>query len=196
MLLLIKKVSQIISILFNPLINSTITFSILSIYSELITNQKLFIVSISILFSSIIPITYAIYLKNKMVIKTLDIDKKQNRILPLSVGIVSYLIGFILLFLLNAPNIIQGLMFCYGTNTIIILIITIKWKVSLHSTAISGPLVALNYHFGNVIIPFYILIPIVSLSRVILGKHNIPQVVVGALIGVLMTTVQLYVLFF
>ena len=69
------------------------------------------------------------------------------------------------------------------------------WKVSVHATAISGPLVALRFQFGPLVIPWFVLIPFVGASRVILRRHTVAQVLVGAAIGLLLTTLQLEIFF-
>jgi membrane-associated phospholipid phosphatase len=92
----------------------------------------------------------------------------------------------------SAPIIIQALMFCYATNTLFVLLITVWWKVSVHTTAASGPLVALTYSFGSLVFPFYLIVPLVGLSRLILKKHTILQVIVGMLIGIIGTAVQVH----
>jgi membrane-associated phospholipid phosphatase len=67
------------------------------------------------------------------------------------------------------------------TNTLLVVLITNWWKVSVHTTAISGPLVALAYQFGSLVFPFFGLIPLVGVSRLILKRHTFAQVLVGAL---------------
>jgi membrane-associated phospholipid phosphatase len=70
--------------------------------------------------------------------------------------------------------------------------ITRRWKISIHTTGIAGPLVALTYQFGWMLLPLYILIPIVGLARVKMHRHTQLQVVAGGILGVAMTIVQLY----
>lgn len=86
-------------------------------------------------------------------------------------------------------------MFCYATNTLLVVLITNWWKVSVHTTAMSGPLVVLAYQFGNVVFPFFGLIPLVGAARLVLKRHTVAQVLVGAAIGVLMTALQIQLLF-
>ena len=100
--------------------------------------------------------------------------------------------GFFFLTLFGAPSIVRGLMFCYVTNTIVVLLITRRWKISIHTTAIANPLVAMVVHFGWMMAPILVLVPIVGLARVKMKRHDELQVVAGGLIGVVMTAVQLY----
>jgi membrane-associated phospholipid phosphatase len=153
------------------------------------------LVFVSVLFSCVLIPAYIFYLKKKGSVDSMDINLREQRMNPLILGITSYFIGFLILSALHSPNLVQGLMFCYASNTLLVLFITHRWKVSVHATSISGPLVALTFQFGMVVLPFYILIPIVATSRVILKRHTVGQVIVGSLIGLVLTSLQLRYLF-
>ena len=73
-----------------------------------------------------------------------------------------------------------------------VLLITRRWKISIHTTAIANPLVAIVVHFGWMMAPILVLVPIVGLARVKMKRHDEWQVAAGGLIGVVMTAVQLY----
>ncbi len=187
---LIYKSACLVSNLFHPMLASFTAFLLLIIVSQDTVLQKSIQAVTSILFSSILPVAF-IYTQRHW----LNTDERTERFLPLVVGIVSYGTGFLALRLMDASVIIQALMFCYATNTLLVLGITQLWKVSVHSTAISGPLVALSYRFGIVVAPFYLLILLVGISRVVLRKHTIAQVIVGILIGIIGTGTQMYYIF-
>jgi membrane-associated phospholipid phosphatase len=101
------------------------------------------------------------------------------------------LVWFIALYLLSAPPLITWLMFSSLTTTLIVQLITRWWKVSIHATGISGTVTAWAFQFGAVVYPYFLLIPVVSVSRVVLHKHTTAQVIVGSLIGLLLTALQL-----
>jgi membrane-associated phospholipid phosphatase len=125
------------------------------------------------------------------VIESADILVREQRLNPLLVGALSYGLGFVALYLLDAPPLVQGLMFCYATNTLLVVLITRWWKVSVHTTAAGGPLVPFIFQFGLLAAPFLILVPLVGWSRVVLERHTLAQVLVGACIGLGLTAVQL-----
>lgn len=187
---LIYKSSRLVSNLFHPMLASSAAFLLLIIVSQDTVLEKLLQVVTSILFSSILPVAF-IYTQRQWI----NTDEGSERFLPLVVGIVSYGTGFLALRLMDAPVIVLALMFCYATNTLLVLGITQLWKVSVHSTAITGPLVALSYKFGIVVVPFYLLILLVGISRLVLQKHTVAQVIVGVLIGMIGTGAQMYYIF-
>lgn len=190
------KLSRVLSTIFSPLLNSTFAFLILiGADGDLTPGRKVQMFSIAFIVTSVVPIVYLGWMKWRGTVDSMDVDRRQQRLRPLIVGITSYAIGFVLLARLQAPDIVLGLMFCYATNTLFILLITRTWKVSVHATGISGPVVALVFRFGWHAVPLFILIPVVAWARVALGKHTVVQVVVGALIGIFLTAVQLRFLF-
>jgi membrane-associated phospholipid phosphatase len=183
----LHKAAKVVSRILHPMTLSSAAFLLLIIASNVSTQEKILLVVVVTFFSSIVPILF-IYTQRDWI----NTDERAERFLPLTVGIVSYLAGFFILMAINAPIIIQALMFCYATNTLLVLLITIWWKVSVHTTAASGPLIALTYSFNSLVFPFYLIIPLVALSRVILKKHTVLQVIVGMLIGIIGTAVQVH----
>ncbi|NJM45366.1 MAG: hypothetical protein HC860_03715 [Alkalinema sp. RU_4_3] len=188
-----SKNARLVSEVFNPLINPIVTFLVLAMDDPAQPTAKIFLNwAVAIAFASGLIFLYIAYLKQKRVIESTELVIREQRISPLTFAVLSYALGFGVLTLLNAPWLMRGLMFCYATNTMVVLMITRRWKISIHTTGIAGPLVALTYQFGWMLLPLYILIPIVGLSRVKMHRHTPLQVVAGGILGVAMTIVQLY----
>ncbi|UCH63158.1 MAG: hypothetical protein JSU77_01510 [Fidelibacterota bacterium] len=191
-----RHTAHLLSIVFNPLFNSIYVFLLLvGADRDLALERKLAIFCIAFLFSSVVPMAHVAWLKWRGIIESLDVEQRQRRLLPLIVGILSYAAGYLILFWMQAPAVVSGLMFCYAANTLLVAIITRWWKVSIHATGIAGPIVALIFRFGWLAVPLYALVPIIAQARVVLGKHTVWQVVVGACIGTFLTAFQLYYLF-
>jgi membrane-associated phospholipid phosphatase len=191
-----ERIAQVVSAIFHPLVLPAIAFTALVIADptqDLF--RKLMIEGVAIFFSVILVPAYILFLKRKGLVDSADIIIREQRINPLLMGAASYFIGFLLLKILGASSLIQGLMFCYATNTLLVVLITNWWKVSVHTTAMSGPLVVLAYQFGTLVLPLFGLIPLVGASRLILKRHTVAQVLVGAAIGVLMTALQIQLFF-
>ncbi|HTX60912.1 MAG TPA: PAP2 family protein [Methanobacterium sp.] len=142
-------------------------------------------------FAVLLPILIA-YLWVKS--KNLDIDMphKEDRLYPLLWILISYLLGAIVLYVMDAPAIITVLMFCYFSNTMVVLFISFFWKISIHSVGIAGPVAFLIYVFGYYGLIFLALIPLIMWSRLILKRHTLNQVIAGACLGFILTTAQIY----
>jgi membrane-associated phospholipid phosphatase len=192
----VERIAQIVSAVLHPLVLPAIAFTLLVVADSThdLLHQAI-VEAIAIVFSVILVPAYIFFLKRQGLVDSADITMREQRINPLLMAVVIYFIGFLLLKTAGASGLIQGLMFCYATNTLLILLITNWWKVSVHTTAISGPLVVLVYQFGNVVFPLFGLIPLVGVSRLILKRHTVAQVLVGAAIGVFMTVFQIRLFF-
>jgi membrane-associated phospholipid phosphatase len=193
---ILEQIAYMVSAIFHPLILPAIAFTLLIVADptqDLL--YKLTVEGIAIFFSVILVPAYIFFLKQKGLVDSADIIIREQRINPLLIGALSYFIGFLLLKFVGAPSLIQGLMFCYATNTLLIVLITNWWKVSVHTTAIGGPVVALACQFGSIVFPFFGLIPVIGASRLILKRHTFAQVLVGAAIGVMMTALQIRLFF-
>jgi membrane-associated phospholipid phosphatase len=191
-----KKFSSVISFIFNPLLIAVYVFSSLIFsHNHLAHKEKWILWFVTLFFVTILPTIYLMNLRKRKEIQSLDIDDRKKRIVPLLLGFVCFSIGFIILYLLNAPGIVLGLMFCYVSNTLIVWLITIFWKVSVHAIGVSGPMMALFIYFGQYVLPLFIIVVLIGMSRIVLNKHTPMQVMVGTGIGLLLTPLQIHCLF-
>ena len=146
---------------------------------------------ISLVFTSLLPMAI-ILLWAKRINTDRDISNREDRFVPLVVGIVSYFIGVLVSLILNADNFLTLLLLCYAVNTGVVLLITFKWKISVHTTGISGPIAALILLLGSVGAVFGVIYPIVIWSRVLLKKHTLAQAICGGVQGFILTVVEMY----
>jgi hypothetical protein len=182
--------------IFHPFLLPPLTFIFLLVADTTVSLQnKLIIWTIAVTFSIVIVSAYVLFLKHQRIIDSINVMAREQRIIPLIIGIFSNLIGFLFLNVLDAPNLVQGLMFCYATNGLLVTVITNWWKISIHMTAICTPLIVLAYQFGSVVFPFFGLIPLLGISCLILKKHTLAQVLVAVGISMLMTALQIQFLF-
>jgi membrane-associated phospholipid phosphatase len=150
------------------------------------------ITAVCLFFSVILP-SMAVFLwarhKNDI---PLDIPRKEDRSIPLILAIISYIIGTFILFILNAPPISTVLMFCYFSNTLLVYLINLHWKISIHAMGGAGPTIALIFAFGYKGAILGLIIPAIMWSRVYLKRHTVGQVIAGALVGLIFTAAQMY----
>jgi len=74
----------------------------------------------------------------------------------------------------------------------VVLLFTIKWKISVHTTGLSGPVAALILLLGPFGAIFAVLYPIVIWSRVLLKKHTLAQAITGGVQGFFLTVLEMY----
>lgn len=146
---------------------------------------------ISLVFASILPMAIIIFWAKKLNTDK-DISNRSDRFTPLVVGIISYFIGFLISLLLDVDRFISILLLCYSINTGVVLIITLKWKISVHTTGLSGPVGALILLLGPIGAAFAVLYPVLIWSRVTLEKHTMAQAISGGVQGFFLTVLEFY----
>ena len=126
--------------------------------------------------------------------KDANVENREERPALFIGAIVSYLVGFLVLQLFEAPFIISALMFAYLVNTAFAAFVTkYATKVSIHVWGITGPSVAIFYSFG--IIGFALMLvlgSVVSSTRVKLGIHTWRQVTLSFLVSIPLTWAIIY----
>ena len=142
---------------------------------------------ISLIFTSALPLAI-ILLWAKRIGTDRDISNRSDRYMPLIIGIVSYLIGF----MIYLDHFLTALLLCYATNTGVVLLFTIKWKISVHTTALSGPVAALILLLGPLGAIFGVIYPVLIWSRVLLKKHTLAQAISGGVQGFFLTVLEMY----
>ena len=171
------------------------TFGLLIYTGSSIPENSHLLFIIAFFFSTILAIATVYYMKQKGIVSNMDVSTREERVQPLAFGSIYCGLGFLLLKYLDAPALIQGLMFCYAFNTAIVWFITRKWKISIHAIGLSGPLVALWLHGFHLPIFMGIALVLLCVSRVILKVHTPAQVIAGAGMAMGLAYVQLTLLF-
>ena len=150
---------------------------------------------ISIVFASILPMLIILYWA-KRTGNDNDISNRKDRKVPLIIGTVSYLIGFMISRFLGLNDFLTFLFLCYAINTFIVMLITTRWKISIHTTGLGGPVCALIILLGPIGAIFALLYPVLIWSRVTLKKHTMAQAIAGGVYGFIFTAVEMYLFIF
>lgn len=154
-------------------------------------NKFIVLELISVIFTSILPLAIILFWAKKLGTDN-DISNRSDRYMPLIVGIISYFIGFLISYALGLDNFLTCLLLCYSINTGVVLIFTTKWKISVHTTALSGPVAALILLLGPFGAIFGIIYPVLIWSRVLLKKHTLSQAISGGVQGFFLTVLEMY----
>lgn len=146
---------------------------------------------VAMIFSSILPMAIILFWAKKLGTDK-DISNRSDRYMPLIVGIISYFIGFLICTAFNLDHFLACLLLCYTINTGVILLITTRWKISVHTTGLSGPVGALILLAGPFGALFGVIYPVLIWSRVLLKKHTLSQAICGGVQGFFLTVLEMY----
>jgi membrane-associated phospholipid phosphatase len=183
-----KLASRLSAALNAPLI-TLITFIPLILLNGL--SDATLLIAITSLFGCILPLAMVYGLLKLEIIKDFYAHDRVTRFIPFLWTTFFYLLGTLSLILVSAPPAVTALMACYFVNGIVLMLITLKWKISIHASGITGPFTALVYLLGAVMLPLLLVVIPVAWARVELKAHTIMQVAVGAVLSCALTWVQM-----
>ena len=146
---------------------------------------------ITLFFLSVGPLLYIIIGVRLGILSDIDVSRRSQRVGPFIFGIVSATIGWIILSLTDAPRNLQTVMIITVFSGIIMMVITLWWKISVHASSFGGVATMLTVLYGAVMLPLFILLIFVSWSRVVLRRHTVSQVIAGSLAGIVLSLVIL-----
>ncbi|WP_406204096.1 hypothetical protein OH807_28165 [Kitasatospora sp. NBC_01560] len=136
-------------------------------------------------FTAVVP---TLFIRRGMRRGTLEdrhVGHRQRRLTVLPFIMGSVLICFAVMLGLDAPADLTAMVLAMFASLVPILVITVWWKVSVHTAVASGAVVCLAIALG----PWWLLLaPVVALigwSRVALRDHTTAQTIVGAVVGAL-----------
>ena len=187
------RIEKLISVLFHPVFIPTMTvFLVIKQYSNIIIleNQAMIIFIGTLIFSMFLPLLNVFFLLFLKKINSLEMQKKEERYLPLLFAIASMLVGFyVLKDIFNYAPIMKSIYLGAIYALVPALLITKKWKISLHMLAIGGAcgvFFSLEILFGNSLYTLFSFIftsGILGYSRFNLKAHSLNQIYTGYILG-------------
>lgn len=190
-----NKLAQFISTIFHPVLLPTWMLLVI-IASDL---YKILFINVGLCFAIVFvttfvfPIISMLILKKFKVIKSLTMEKREERFIPLFIMVVflyattRFFKGISMLSLYNF-YLICNMLLC-----VVVFWVNLFWKISFHGIgwgAFSATLLILTTISADVYLPFFItslfISGIVGSARLYLKSHNESQIYVGFIVGFIM----------
>lgn len=146
---------------------------------------------ITLFFLSFGPLLYIIIGVRLGKLSDIDVSRRSQRAGPFLFGIFSVMLGWLVLTFLNGPRNLQTVLIITVCSGFIMLILTFWWKISIHASSLGGAATMLTVLYGAVMLPAFVLLVIVSWSRVALRRHTVSQVIAGSFAGIVISLVIL-----
>jgi hypothetical protein len=140
-------------------------------------------------FAAVIPYAMVWYGVRRGNLSDRHIGVREQRTKPLTLSLVSVLVGLALLGLLGAPRELIALVVALFVGGLVATVINHFWKLSVHASVAAGSTTVLVLTFGPVLLATAIVVAAVGWSRVRLRDHTTSQVVTGTVIGAVVTGV-------
>jgi membrane-associated phospholipid phosphatase len=140
----------------------------------------------------LLPCLYIIWLVRRGQVSDFHLPIREERIRPLIFSLVTALLTWGIAQSAAAPTPLRMLAAVNGIQAISFFLITLRWKISLH-TATAAILAHLALAFlGLGALPLTVSVPLIAWSRVYLQRHTLAQTVAGAGLGVAILTPLLF----
>jgi hypothetical protein len=192
------KIAKIISVLFQPLLMPTYTllliFSLNSYISMMVpSHAKNVLMWIVFLSTFVFPVIFIFILYKRGLIKTLNMDDKEERTFPLLVTSIFYFLMYYIVWQSNLDEIYNLLFMGSALLIVLALIISFFWKISMHMIGVGGMLGALIglSQAAYVDLAYYVVLVtlvcgLVGFARLKLKAHTPAQVYAGFSAGFLL----------
>ena len=190
------RLAKFISLLGHPLFMPAYAFGLL-IYTNPYINvmvpdaSKRFTFGILIVFTILLPILTAVVFKLLGLIDSLFMKTAEERRWPFLLTLIWYYMGFNLLTKIYVPQSFLLLMIGAISAIGIALIITSRWKISIHMLGIGGVIGAIigisqrfQFDHSTLLIVLILLAGLIGYARLKTHSHNYRQVYAGFILGI------------
>ena len=188
-----EQYAKVISLVFHPLLIPTIGFLVLmnsGFYFSLISAEAKIIVFIVVFLSTFLTPLISLILMNISSRFQLSMDKSTDRVVPLLFSAIFYYVGYFFLGRFSVYPVYRIFLIASIFIIIVLMLISMKWKISAHMAGIGGllgALIALSLRLeinnSSLIAVLVGIAGLVGTSRMILGKHNSLQIYAGFFLG-------------
>jgi len=205
------RVANAVSYILNPLVLPPVAFALLDAHFGARGLAILWTFAVSAVFFCLIPLAYILGLVRRGRTESLEVRQREQRLGPFLVSVGSYAIGAVLLALaVDGPAlpVIVAFAAIFPVNTAVLLLINLRWKISIHMSSLAAFVGVLLFAALTVwrdlpdgveaaltlatVAPLVLLLPVLMWARVRVGAHTTGQVIAGAAFGLVVPLVELY----
>lgn len=186
-------ISIILNPLFMPLLGFLLLFSFQAYFALLIPySAKLMILSVVFINTALLPFLSIIVLKRMGLVTSINLERREERLYPLLLGTILMYLTYFLFRKLSLPGLYSVFLFGASMVTLLVLVISFRYKISMHMTAIGGVtglLLAMQIKGTVPLLPWLALAiflsGLVATARLVLKAHTPDQVYSGFFLGTL-----------
>jgi hypothetical protein len=193
---LLDIVAWLVSAILSPFLVFIVLIAIFVIRANADTQHFLYWSIVTLMLMASVPTFYIFWQVRQGKITDPHIKQREQRLSVFIVFVISLLLGALVLWKIGAPHSFLTLTLLIFVNSFVAGIITMYWKISIHSWVLAGAITIYGLVF---VVPTwfwwtFLSVPLVIWSRVYRGRHTLGQGLAGALAGIALT-VLLYQLF-
>jgi hypothetical protein len=201
----LKRAAEILSVIFHPLFiplyGLLIIYSSPTLLSFIPPQVKRMILVLVVANNVLLPISLAIVLYARGAIASLRARGRSERVLLLTFALLMYSLTAFVLLRIQVPNLFKAYLVSIAVVTLVTLLITVKYQISMHAIGFGGLMVLVIfmialYHISMVWQLFAVVLAggAVMSSRIYLEDHSPAEVWTGLFAGAAVTGVSLFLL--
>ncbi|MFG2878477.1 hypothetical protein ACGFYU_26330 [Streptomyces sp. NPDC048337] len=135
------------------------------------------------LFCGVIPIGIIVLGVRRGALTDQHIRIRRQRLVPMTLSLVSVAAGITLLHVLGAPGDVLALIVAMLVGLVSSLLVTIGWQISIHMSVAGGTVMILLLVFGPPVLPAALIAAAIGWSRLVLKAHTRAQLLAGTALG-------------
>lgn len=143
--------------------------------------------AISVLTGAVIPflIVYALWRTRKL--SDMHVAVREQREIPFAAALASGALGVVTLYFINAPPQLIGLGAVYLANGLLLALISLRWKISVHVGVLTAGIIAIALLGYPLALLGLLVVPMVLWARVYRGRHTLLQGLVPVALAAVVT---------
>lgn len=182
--------SRVVSLLLHPFLVPLYVGALLLFGDELLSRMSAPIISylvwIIVMYVAVVPIISILFLRAIGVLKDFGLHSQRQRIIPLIVGVICYLLCAKAVDGFPGITVIHKFLLAAACCEALALVVTPFWKISLHSICMGGAtalfvllsVAGTALHFWALVVTL-LLSGVLASARLHLGAHNPTQIAAG-----------------
>lgn len=137
----------------------------------------------AVLFAAVIPTWFIKHGMRRGRWEDRHVGQRQRRLVVIPFIMLSVLTSLGVMLWAGAPSDMTAMVVAMFAALVPIMVITVWWKVSVHTAVASGAIACLAIALGPWWLLLYPLVAAIAWSRVVLRDHTLAQTIVGAVVG-------------
>lgn len=187
------RIAWFISNIFSPVVISLPFIILVALYHAHDVTRALGYAALTFLFLTIGPMVYILIGVLRGTLTDTDVSVRSQRLGPFLFSLGSALIGLVVLMLTHAPKNLQTVLIISSVSGVVMILITLFWKISMHASSFASAITMLTALYGSAVALMFFVLIALCWSRVVLRRHTTAQVIVGSFVSIALTTVVLVV---
>lgn len=178
------QLGHVVSEVLNPLYVAIPTFLVVALHSSSSITRGLLWWLVTTVCVSVVPLMYVARGVQRGHLTDKHVSVREQRLIPMVVGIASIGIAFGVLIALQASRAFLAAVVGALLAGVLALAITTRWKISLHLVGTAGAVTVFVLLFGSPMLILAPLVPLVAWARWQVRAHSWLQAIAGTVLGV------------